>query len=86
MNVQLRFEDCRMLRPIVAASRQLELFSRERPRPMLESCCSRCGRAAYMAILVDGNVESRCDWHILDRLPLAVRRFALGRLSRKARM
>lgn len=74
MSEPIRFGDCRSLRPLERQAKQLELFAQKGPRPLLEPCCARCGRALYMAIVVDGTIEGRCDWHVLERPPLRVRK------------
>src|SRR5512145_223015 len=35
--------------------------------------CARCDRVGYMRVNTDHGVEWRCDWHVTDSLPPAVK-------------
>jgi len=75
MNRRISWGECRQYRPLPKPRRQLNLFEGlVEPRPSLDSVCARCGRTAVMWVRNEGSIEGRCDWHVTERLPLAVRR------------
>lgn len=80
---RLFWSECRQLRPLLrrAIWWQLSLHPQQ-PQPV-EPVCFRCGRKMHFAIRVDGKPESRCDWHLSDRLPFGVRKSAFAHVRRE---
>lgn len=45
---------------------------------MNNTVCAKCDRAGYMVVAGDNGPEPRCDWHVTNRLPRAIRWRSFG--------
>lgn len=82
MNARILWSECKTVRAARLPNWVQLTLGGQLPH-RVDAACARCGRRTYLVVRVDGKPESRCDWHLFDRLPFGIRKSSFGHVRRE---